>query len=435
MDTVQSSPLPDISKNYVCLPNRFFSSHRRRNSLLGLAGLENTGNICFINAALQCVFNAVPLTDYFLTGVFMEEVNLENRLGTKGEVAAAFAEVLEAQWLQTHACLLPRKLLNTVFKHAPQFADGRQHDAHEFLAFLLDTLHEDLNRAKVRFYSSPPVEDKQMPDEDKAALAWRFYLERNSSVIVDLFQGQLKSSVTCLACGHVSTTFDTFMYLSLPIPKRRGAMTLVDCLVEFSKDEILTDPTWKCPGCGKLVKARKKMDIWKVPPLLLIHLKRFYYLQCSSGKLTNRIEYPTTDLDISSYVSSPQKEPPLYNLFAKIDHEGDISAGHYSTLTRNRKSGNWHKFDDEDVQTVQEDNVSNEKAYVLFYCKVSIQEYRRQCLKLPDLWPHIVSKGSIESEDFPPDQTGSTVSVLDQKGPQRRWKLHALASEAESPRV
>ena len=437
MDIVQSSPLPALSKDYRCLPNRFFSSRRRRNSLLGLAGLENTGNICFINAALQCVFNAVPLTDYFLTGVFMEEINLENVLGTKGEMAAAYAEVLEAQWLQTHECLLPKKFLSTVYKFAPQFSDGRQHDTQEFLAFFLDTLHEDLNRARGSLKLSLPPEDISLPDEEKAALSWRSYLERNSSVIVDLFQGQLKSSVTCLVCGFVSTTFDTFMYLSLPIPRRNRAVTLVDCLVEFTKDEVMTDQEWKCEKCRVIVKAKKKIDIWKVPPLLIIHLKRFYFTKSSHGKLDNRVEYPTSDLDISSYVSSPQKEPPLYNLFAKIDHDGELASGHYSALARNRKSGVWHKFEDEDVQVVSEDRVANEKAYLLLYCKVSIAEYRRQSHKLPDLWPHMVChKSSIESEEFAPDRTGSTVSVLEQRGPQRRLKLHVMASgDLESPGV
>ena len=388
--------------------------------MLGTAGLENTGNICFINAALQCIFNAVPLTDYFLTGVYMEEVNLRNPLGTHGEISEAYAEVLEVQWLQAHECLLPKKLLTLIFKSAPQFSDGRQHDAHELLAFLLDILHEDLNRADPRARPAAIPDEKVMLDEDRAALSWKAYLERNSSVVVDLFQGQLRSSVTCVECGFVSTTFDTFMYLSLPIPKKNGPMTLVDCLMEFAKVETL-DQSWHCQKCKKSVKAKKKIDIWKVPPLLIIHLKRFYYHKTSFGKLNNRIEYPTTHLDIGSYVSSPQKEPPLYNLFAKTDHEGEMASGHYSAYAKNRRSQIWFHFDD--------------KAYMLFYCKVSIPEYRRQSTRLPDLWPHMISqKASIESEDFPPDQTGSTVSIPE-KSSSRRPPLKVIPSVRESPRT
>lgn len=92
-----------------------------------------------------------------------------------------------------------------------------QHDSHELLAFLLDGLHEDLNRV----VDKPYVEQKDhagRPDEVVANEAWEDYRKRNRSVIADIFQGQFKSKVTCPECPKVSITFDPFMYLSLPVP-------------------------------------------------------------------------------------------------------------------------------------------------------------------------------------------------------------------------
>ena len=54
--------------------------------------------------------------------------------------------------------------------------------------------------------------------KEQADDAWKRHLARNSSVIVELFQGQLLSEVMCQTCDRVSRTFDPFMCLSLPLP-------------------------------------------------------------------------------------------------------------------------------------------------------------------------------------------------------------------------
>ena len=418
-------PLPQIKKNYLYLPNRFLDLEGHISSV-GTSGLKNTGNLCFINAALQCISNAAPLTDYFLSGVYLEEINSRNILGTRGEIAEAYAELLEVMWSNGSECLLPRRLLDLIFIHANQFADGNQHDAHEFLACFLDKLHEDLNRSPHNKVVSQ-VESKEEKEERKAAHAWQQYLSKNSSVIVDLFQGQLKSSVTCLVCNYISTTFDTFMYLSVPLPKTDRPVTLVDCLIEFTKDEQLPDSSWVCPNCREEVRASKKMDLWKVPPLLIIHLKRFYHEKSAHGKLFNRVDFPITGLDITQYVSGPQKEPPVYDLFAKTDHQGDMAAGHYVAYAKNARNRLWHCFDDEQVQQADESEVATDIVYLLFYCKVSISQYRRQSSKMPNLWPHILSRTESFGSDKQ-DQSNSTASY-DHESKQSRKKPLGIIHE------
>merc|ERR1712224_165175 len=146
------------------------------------------------------------------------------------------------------------------------------------------------------------------------------------SVIVDVFQGQLRSHIRCLACGFSNTKFDTFMYLSLPVVDAKGEplTTLQSCFREFSREECLSGAEqWYCPNCRRHVDAGKALMLWKVPPVLVLHLKRFRYdkttmhLQHSqSQKLSHHVAFELEGLHLSNLgvLRSPQRAEPLYDL-------------------------------------------------------------------------------------------------------------------------
>lgn len=183
----------------------------------GATGLNNLGNTCFMNAAVQCVSNTWPLTRYFNGGLHLYELNRVNPLGMKGHIAQRYGELVKDLWSGSSKTIAPLKLRWTIGKYAPRFNGFQQQDSQELLSFLLDGLHEDLNRV----HEKPYVELKDSngrPDEEVAQEAWENHLLRNQSIIVDLFHGQLKSQVRCKECGHVSVRFDPFNYLSLPLP-------------------------------------------------------------------------------------------------------------------------------------------------------------------------------------------------------------------------
>lgn len=84
---------------------------------------------------------------------------------------------------------------------------------------MLDGLHEDLNRVKVKPFTET-IESEGRPDEVVALKSWENYLKRNQSVVVDLMHGQFKSNITCPTCNRISITFDPFNSVSLPIPTK-----------------------------------------------------------------------------------------------------------------------------------------------------------------------------------------------------------------------
>ncbi|ELR25343.1 Ubiquitin carboxylterminal hydrolase 15, putative [Acanthamoeba castellanii str. Neff] len=195
----------------------------------GVCGLQNLGNTCFMNSALQCLSNTAPLTNFFLRGTYKDDVNEVNPLGTKGELVEAYTGLLREIWSGSARSTPPRSFKYKLERFAPQFSGYQQHDSQELLGFLLDGIHEDLNRIKQK----PYVESKEAdgrPDTEVAEETWQGHRARNDSVIVDRFQGQLKSTLICPECSKVSITFDPFMYLSLPLPMkmtRRLAVTFI----------------------------------------------------------------------------------------------------------------------------------------------------------------------------------------------------------------
>ncbi|XP_025107541.1 ubiquitin carboxyl-terminal hydrolase 19-like [Pomacea canaliculata] len=192
----------------------------------GYTGLDNLGNTCFMNSVIQILSNTREFRDFFLNGQFQREINRDNVLGTGGHLAVAFGVLLKTLWAGTKYSCAPGKLKDLVAKKASQFTGFAQHDAQEFMAFLLDGLHEDLNRVKNKPYTET-VESNGRPDEVVADEAWDVYKKRNDSFVVDLFQGQYKSKLVCPVCNKVSITFDPFLYLSVPLPKNKKTISVI----------------------------------------------------------------------------------------------------------------------------------------------------------------------------------------------------------------
>ncbi|KAH8093309.1 cysteine proteinase [Cristinia sonorae] len=194
----------------------------------GTLGLSNLGNTCFMNSAIQCLAHTKELMEYFLTGVFEEELNPDNPLGMHGDIAKTFGALSRRIWDTSapNSSYSPREFKQVLQKFAPQFGGYQQHDTQEFVAFLLDGLHEDLNRVLKKPYVEKP-DWEGGGDKELVTLAkesWDGYMRRNDSVIVDLFQGQYQSTLVCPECQKVSITFDPFMYLTLPLPIQKKWM-------------------------------------------------------------------------------------------------------------------------------------------------------------------------------------------------------------------
>lgn len=177
-----------------------------------------------MNSALQCLSHCKELTEYFLAQVYKSELNETNPLGMNGLLAKSYSYLIAALFNSAYQkfSFPPSEFKKTIGRFASNFSGYGQQDSQEFLAFLLDGLHEDLNRVRKKPYVERDELIGVLPSEEQlrtlGQTSWDGHKLRNDSVIVDLFQGMYKSTVVCPVCDVVSVTFDPFMDLSVPLP-------------------------------------------------------------------------------------------------------------------------------------------------------------------------------------------------------------------------
>lgn len=188
-------------------------------SSAGKRGLNNLGNSCFMNSALQCLSHATPLTRHFLSHKYKLDVNASNPLGTGGKLSTAYADLIKELWMGSGTSFSPTALKRAVALFAPRFAGTLQHDSQEFLAYLLDGLHEDLNRIQKAPYVELPEVNGAANMAIEGARAWGAHLRRNDSIVQDCIYGQFQSTCVCPRCHRASVTFDAFNHVSLEIPQ------------------------------------------------------------------------------------------------------------------------------------------------------------------------------------------------------------------------
>ena len=97
-------------------------------------------------------------------------------------------------------------------------------------------------------------------------------------------------------------------------------------LVPRSDDKY--DITRYCPNCQKHQQATKKFDLWSLPEVLIIHLKRFSYNRYWRDKIDTVIEFPLKNLDMTPYVINSAHGQAVYDLISVSNHYGGMGGGH-----------------------------------------------------------------------------------------------------------
>jgi len=359
-------------------------------------GLINFSVTCYMNATIQCLLATIPLSQFFLDNRW-RDFTQKNWKGSNGIMPEIYANLIRSLWKNDVQAVRPTSLRNFCTRLNREWGIDRQQDAKEFLEFIIDCLHEDLNTNWNRRPLRPLTTEEElmrerMPVAQVSKVEWQRYSHRESSFISDLFAGQHASRLRCTTCGSTSTTYEAFYSISVEIP-RSGRGDIRDCLRSYCQEEMLSgDEVWKCPHCKCEREATKRITLTRLPKVLVIHFKRFSASKTESAKkLHTPIDFPLHGLKMEPYMANTQENPATvaenggypdpaitppfqYDAYAVMRHLGQTgNGGHYISLVRDAARGCWRKFDDERAQDFDpgklrpEQRLQNEQAYIIFY--------------------------------------------------------------------
>ena len=333
--------------------------------IIGTGGILNVGFTCYANAVIQAFRHCTDMNKIFAKGSYTLKSDCKYN-----NLTDQFANVIQTLGeISSNSTLRPlgfwnafdSAVVNTCFDH---LAHREPHDAHEFLMFLLDVLHESLSKPVAMKISNCPLKSEKQIFHAKSLNVWISSFQKQYSPFVPLYFGLFHIQITCVSCGHSSNNWETFNTLKGVINKSDASPTLLQTIEGELNTETIDD--YACDKCApKRSSAVRSTRVWKLPKTLIIVLKRFTpdgrKIHTPITPISNVVEFNS----IFSESSPEKKQHTCYTVRSIVDHHGSSRGGHYTAQAKHHKEDAWYNYDDQNVSKITNPHYG-ESTYILF---------------------------------------------------------------------
>ena len=332
----------------------------------GLTGLQNLGNTCFLNSAMQCFSHTYELNDILDDPSVIRKI----KSNTKGSILKEWNELRKLMWSKD--CIIgPGGFVGNVQRVARQIGNDQfigwgQNDIQEYILFVMDAFHTALAR-EVTITVTGKTENNRDRLAKIAYETIKLTYTKDYSELIPLFYGiQLTSICSVDGKEEKSVKADPFFMVDLPIPNKLNP-TFYDCFDLFVEKEILSgEDQWYNDKTKQKETVMKHIQFWNLPTLLIVDLKRFNKINFQKNNVY--VDIPLDNVDLTKYVIGYQGGKHKYELYGVCNHGGNVRGGHY-TATIKTKQG-WHHFNDRIVTKIKDTSkIVTPMAYCLFFRK------------------------------------------------------------------
>ncbi len=327
----------------------------------GLTGLVNLGNTCFMNTIIQCMSHTYELNHILDTFSFKQ--------GNKEQIILKEWDELRRLMWSENCTISPGGFLSNLQKYALEkgyndFAHHNQNDVSEFLFFLINEFHNGMKR-EVKM----TIVGDEKNDMDKVAMKcykmFKTMYEKEYSEIIRLFFGIQLSTIYDGSHKVMNTIPEPYFILSVPIPEKKGHITLKDCFTLYTSTQCLeNDNMLYNEKTKKKEVVYKKITFFTTPTILVIDIRRYTNRRT---KNYSHIDIPLENFDLEEFVDGYYKETHIYDLYGICNHSGSIHSGHYYAYIKNGED--WYLFDDATIEKTPVEKIVTRDAYCLFYRK------------------------------------------------------------------
>lgn len=343
--------------------NRDFSKYKD----LGLSGLGNLGNTCFLNSTIQCISHTYELNEIFDND---NSNKMKNKKPNDLVVYKEWNGLRKLMW-STNCKISPKRFVSAIhgiarIKNRPLFTGFAQNDLPEFLMFFMDEIHNAFKRSV-----KMNITGQEENGKDKLAKSCYKTLEmlysKEYSEIINLFYGMHVSQISNIETNKVlAQNPEPFFMINLPIPNIK-TLSIYDCFDLYTTQEKLEDDNkWYNEKTKKHEDVFKQIRFFTLPNLLVVDFKRF---DNTTRKNNCLIDFPIDNLDLSKYVIGYNKKSYVYDCYGVCNHSGSALGGHYTSYVKNA-NGKWYHFNDAQVSEIEDiKKIVSTKAYCLFYRK------------------------------------------------------------------